>query len=66
MGKKEKTCKILKKEMDTEFKVERGILNSVKVCFKKPLSRQSRENLNKCLKKNKMNAIWSHRCALIR
>lgn len=66
MNKKiKKGCKIIK-EICGKIKTERWLLNSVKVCFAKPLNRGDREKIEKLLRKNKLNTVWANSCLLIR
>jgi hypothetical protein len=53
-----KGCRIIKENVKVDIKVERGILNSVKISFNNPITRKSREDLEKCLRKEKFNVVW--------
>ena len=64
--KEEKICKIIKDMAEINFKVSKGLLRSHKICFKQPISRQERENIDKELRKCKLNTIWGNDCVLIR
>jgi len=62
----ERSCKIIKDITNIEFNLERGLLNSTKVCFKKKMQRGVREKLEKCLQKEKYRVVWGKQCALVR
>lgn len=61
-----KKCKIKKFLKDIEFEAEKSLLNSVKVCFKKKITRGEREKLSKCFKENKIMAVWGNDCVLVK
>ena len=63
---REKGCKIIKEITKVNFNIERGLLNSAKICFKKKLRRKERDMIDKSLEKNKINRVWGNECVLIK
>ena len=64
--KREMSCTLVKEITHVDFNVERGFLNSVKIIFKQPITRKTREDLQKCLAKNKVKTIWGNQMVLIK
>lgn len=61
MKRHEKVCKILKETKVVEFHIEKGILNTIKVCLKEKINhRAERDLIEKCFKKNKMRVGWGN------
>ena len=46
--------------------IGRGFLNSVRIDFNGEVIRREREKINKCLKENKMKAIWGKTAVIIK
>ena len=59
MKKRDITCKLVKDSTSINFNTSKGILNSVRMCFKKAVPRIDREKIERKLKRCEMNAIWS-------
>lgn len=61
-------CEIIKKVVKINFRIEKGILNTIKICFEDELSRKVRENYDKCFKENKIKTIWGekNRCLIVK
>ena len=45
---------------DVEFTTQNWLLKSTKVCFKRPLKRREKEEIDKCLRKQKFKILWNY------
>ena len=67
MKKHEKICKGIRDITDVGFKEDKGILNSIMICFEKKIGMKKRIALDKCLKQRKLNTAWSSTdCMIVR
>lgn len=68
MKRAERRCKIFSENSKNEIlEVSKGFLpDSTRIKFKDKIPRKERERIDKCLKQNKMRAIWTDTMVMIR
>ena len=68
MKREEKGCKIISENLKSVkiISVGKGILGSVHIKFNQEIARIDREKITKCLKKEKLNAVWGNKLVLVR
>lgn len=64
-GRLQKKCRIVKEFTSVEFEIKKGLLNSTKLVFRKPVKLGERYSMEKCFKENKLNTIWAGRTILL-
>ena len=67
MNKKQKRgCNLIKKMTGCKIKIDKGILNSLRVNCDKSITRGIREKLEKQFKKERLKVVWGDRCLLLK